>query len=83
MPMYRFKCPECSSEVRILRRPEKAGDAVECPHCKVPMKRNAQGASSKVVEVLDNGIMSRRVERLANIEEINKERSKIKEDRGP
>jgi putative FmdB family regulatory protein len=83
MPMYNFRCPQCQSAVKILRRPEKANQPVECPHCKVQMSRDPQPPTSMVKETLDNGIMGRRVERLANIEEIGKERSKIKEDREP
>jgi putative FmdB family regulatory protein len=83
VPMYNFKCPQCRSQVRILRKVEKAADPVECPHCKVGMERAPMPPTSMVKEVLDNGLMSRKVERLANAEEIGRDRSKTKEDREP
>lgn len=83
MPMYHYRCEPCRTDAMLLRKPEKAKDPAICPGCQQPMTRDPKPPTSMVKETLDNGIMGRRVERLANIEEIGKERSKIKEDREP
>lgn len=83
MPMYNYHCPGCCQDFKLLLKPERASKPQTCATCDTVMVRNPKPPTSMVKETLDNGIMSRRVERLADIEEIGKERSKIKEDRGP
>jgi len=56
---------------------------VKCPICKVPMTRESEAPTSRVVEVLDSGLMSRRVERPADAERLYKERAdKDNKDKG-
>ncbi len=82
MPRYYFRC-ECGETKAVIRKPEKANDLLQCPKCKWPMKRDPQGATSKIVETRDNGLMSRRVEQPADVERLNWERSHKPEDRKP
>lgn len=81
MPRYYFKCA-CGETVGVLRQPEKRNVPQKCK-CGRQMERDARGPSSRIVETLDNGIMSRRVERLADAERLIKERSLLPEDREP
>lgn len=83
MPMYNYHCPECEQNFRFIKTPEKALLPVNCATCDTLLVRKPAPPTSMVKEVLDNGLMSRKVERLADIEEIVVERSKTKEDRGP
>lgn len=83
MPMYNYQCPGCKQTFRLIRTPEKALLPVNCATCDTQLVRKPAPPSSMAKEVLDNGMMARQVERLADIEEIVVERSKTKEDRGP
>lgn len=51
-----------------------------CPTCSKPLKRTPKPASTSIMETLDNGLMPRKVERLANAEEIFHDRSQIEND---
>ena len=76
MPIYYFHCPECQETVRKLLKPEALeGMTPYCPKCHKAMERSPQPPTAKIVETLDNGIMVRRVERLADAEQIHKERA--------
>ena len=46
-----------------------------CPECGAAALPVLRGGTVRVVEVLDNGLMGRKVERLHNIEEILDERA--------
>lgn len=83
MPMYNYQCPECEQNFRLLLKPERALEPMPCATCGSVMIRKPQPPTSMVKEVLDNGLMSRKIERLANAEEIGRDRSKVKEDREP
>lgn len=74
MPVFDFLCENCQKELRVLRK--AMPESVPCDTCKAAMKRKAAGggASARIVEVLDNGLMTRRVERLADAERLFKER---------
>lgn len=34
MPLYQYRCNNCSSEFEELRRRDEADEAIECPNCK-------------------------------------------------
>jgi hypothetical protein len=79
MPAFYFKCDKCSKQKRkILPKLEKE---VRC-ECGGVCVRAESNTSSVVKEVLDNGIMARKVERIYNIQELAKERSKDPDDPG-
>lgn len=85
MPLFYFKCskPDCGTERSIIGPPAAAKKVVVCKLCGSNMTRAPRPPSSKAVEVLDNGLMSRKVERIADADRIFKERSKLKPDREP
>ncbi len=79
MPIYFFSCADCLEEARKLLKPEALDSMVFfCPKCHKPMERSPQPPTSRVTETLDNGIMVRKVERLADAEQIHRERAKGK-----
>lgn len=83
MPMYYFQCPDCAFNKRAIRKSADILAVDTCPDCKKPLVRDPRGASSRCVEVLDNGIMTRRVERHSDVERLNTERSVKPQDREP
>lgn len=78
MPLYNLNCPKCLKTFRKLLLLVALPKA-ECPECHVLMEREATPPSNTVYESLDNGAMIKRVERLANAEELHKNRDKKEE----
>ncbi len=78
MALFIFKCPSCGTVKKKLR----AEQGVLTCSCGIAMERDLKAATSDIKEVLDNGAMSRKVERLANINDIVKKRSEQKKDPG-
>lgn len=75
MPIFKLVCPKCGLKLaKILQRtPEES--ALCCLNCgDVVLVRDGGGPSSRVVEVRDNGVMPKKVEQLANIDELIKNR---------
>jgi hypothetical protein len=88
MPVYYFKCPDggClgTGRSRITKSAMMAGARLEpmvCIVCGKTMVRAPKPATSNVVETLDNGVMSRRIERPADAERLFKERAAADQDR--
>lgn len=78
MPLYYFRCETCQKErKRLLQSQQDADKSFNC-ECGGEMKRSMQPATASITETLDNGWMPRKVTRIANAEEIFKERSKQK-----
>lgn len=74
MPLYHFRCEACLTVKRRILTPEQSKNASEtCPECGAGMVRDVKPPTARVVEVLDNGAMSRRVERLADAERLFRE----------
>jgi hypothetical protein len=59
----------------VLRKSASELGNILCPKCKHPMVREAEPCSTRLVEILDNGLMARRIERPAEAERLYKERS--------
>lgn len=76
MPKFTFECKDCDFTKDLLRPTCPPVGVVVCGHCNKPMARLAGAASSRMVEVLDNGLMTKRVERPANAEALYKERAR-------
>jgi hypothetical protein len=76
MPIYYYKCPECNSTNRRLLAGEAEADKMLllC-HCTAEMVRAPQPPTARITETLDNGVMVRKLERLADAEQIHKEMS--------
>ena len=73
MPVFHYFCSQCQTETKKFFA--KGVDSLECPFCGSEMEREMNGPSARVVEKLDNGVMSRSVERLADAERLYKDRA--------
>lgn len=63
MPVYSFTCSKCGAETRQLLPVEQAGVERFCSVDNEVLVRTLKGTStSRVVEIVDNGFMARRVE---------------------
>lgn len=76
MAKFNVRCGNCGYTGAILRRSAKDIESATCPKCQTLfLTRVEEPATSKIVETLDNGLMSRRVERPADAERLYKERA--------
>lgn len=88
MPVFNLVCSTCGETSKVLRKSEKEISKVKCAECKGKMVRaESSPPSSRIVEVLDNGLMSKSVERPADAERLYKERAqedtrRFNEDQG-
>lgn len=78
MPLYYFLCADCKKESGILRTPTEITQISEIPcKCGGTAHRNPHPPTSPtVMESLDNGVMAKRVVRLADAERLFKERNR-------
>ena len=74
MAYYRFTCKACGIVSMLAMHSDQQFEGGKCK-CGGDRVRTPNGATSRIVEVRDNGLMSRRVEQLADIERINYERA--------
>ncbi len=76
MPLYYFECKKCNRQLRKIL-PGRVGKGLpHCPECGVNMERLHKPPTTQVLETLDNSLMPKKVERLANAEQLYKDRSK-------
>jgi hypothetical protein len=77
MPLLYGKCCKCQASKKFLTA-DTLWDNISAVRkvcsCGGNFERDARGVNSMVMEVLDNGVMPRAVERLADIEELKRER---------
>ena len=74
MPLYYTKCSTCGTERRvILTSRDKSLLGCKCGGEEDFISKLS--VQTRVMEVLDNGIMPRRVERPANAEELQRDHS--------
>jgi hypothetical protein len=74
--MYCFRCQACDLEVRrILTVDEAKAELRHGKGCEGLLTREVKPPSSQAVETLDNGFMSRRLERLVDAERLYQERA--------
>ena len=76
MPLFYFSC-KCGTTTRKLLPISQA--EIQC-QCGQVAARVASGGSSKVVETLDNGLMPKSLERLADAERLFSEHLTEKPD---
>ncbi len=77
MPSFNLKCQECGLEQKRLCKSPKEIPHIECKQCRAKgMERMAGETSSQVIEVLDNGLMPRRLERHKDAERMYRERAR-------
>ena len=78
MPLFYYKCSICKKPGRRICSPEEAEEHPPLC-CGVPMVRAPQGPTARVVETLDNGVMTKKLERLADAERLFHERAQATE----
>jgi hypothetical protein len=74
MPLYSWKCKGCGFIGRKLS-PKRPG-LTPCTACGGDNEYMDSSPTSRVIEVMDNGVMTRKVEVLSNISDLMKNRSK-------
>jgi hypothetical protein len=72
MPLYNFYCEQCEKSIRKLLKAKEAKADQQCSEGHV-LKRESTAPSAQAVETLDNGIMVRKVVRIADAERIYQE----------
>lgn len=77
MAAFYLKCNTCNKEIRKLWVKFKQ-TSCECGGDFVRLDKN--NASAMIKETLDNGAMVRKVERIHNIDELVRDRSKHEKD---
>lgn len=79
MPLYQFRCPDCSFLTkRLLNKPDF--NNLNCKKCNktlTVLNREFADTSSNCKEVIDNGIMPRKVENFANANEMLEDRNHV------
>lgn len=73
MPAFHLKCQKCQKAIRKLL---PKFEVLNCECGGEFHRSNTDGPSTVIKETLDNGVMVRKVERIHNIDELVKERSK-------
>lgn len=76
MPIFNYQCLHCEESSRKLLTPEQASAVQLCKKCGAALERNVSPPTARVTETLDNGIMPRRLERLADAEQIYRDHAK-------
>lgn len=75
MPVFTFKCPYCNNlRKRLFDTVAEADKPIKCELCYRIVERQYGAPTARVTEVLDNGSMVKRVERVQNAQEIYTER---------
>ena len=74
MPIFNLICPQCDRRTRKLIANPANLDKMPCGVCDGTLVRDGEGPTSRVIEVRDNGLMPKKVEQLANIDELIKNR---------
>ncbi len=83
MPLYYYRCCKCHQPQRKIQTPEEATKLQVCgkpvegktDSCGYTLRREPKPPSSQVTETLDNGVMTKRLERLADAERLFAERN--------
>lgn len=78
MPLYYYRCAKCDRVDRNLLSVEDSKLPQACKECSETMERSPEPPSVRATEILDNGFMPRRIERLVNAEALFKDRANIK-----
>lgn len=72
MPVFNYRCVSCGykfGKMAATRNPPP------CPKCGGDCRSDPTGPTAQVNEILDNGLMPRRLERLRDAERLYKERA--------
>lgn len=69
MPQFYYKCRKCGAEKRRIFSLAESKESQEC-ECGYAMERDPRPPSSAAKETLDNGIMTKKLERYTDAEEL-------------
>ena len=72
VPLYCYRCPGCGKTSRRICSPLESRTRPRC--CGQDSERVPGSVSSRTVEVLDNGVMTKSIERLTDAERLFRER---------
>lgn len=76
MPLYYYRCCKCLKAQRRIQTPEEAAKLQGCD-CGYSLRREPRPPTAQVMETLDNGVMTKRLERLADAERLFEERDQV------
>lgn len=79
MPLYQYRCPHCDKLSKyIAEKPTNVRcKDKKCAWLLTPENREFADTSSNCKEVIDNGIMPRKVENFANANEMLQDRNHV------
>lgn len=76
MPLFYWKCNECNVQLTRIYSFKESQNGEICSKCNNKMTRSEKGVNAQVYETLDNGLMSKKIERLADAQRIFSDHSK-------
>lgn len=62
MPLFTWRCYQCGKKVQRIMAAQQAAQGLQCPDDRTLLVRMACAPTSQVKEVVDNGLMAKRVE---------------------
>lgn len=74
MPLYYFTCLECKAPDKRILEPERVKNVV-CRKCGGKVERNPRPPTGMLKEVVDNGLMPKRLENFIDGQSLTKARS--------
>lgn len=77
MPLISYPCKCGETAKKYVKSAKDAAAFISCPKCGAEAKKGFGNTSSSHKIIIDNGLMSRRIEVDPNIMEINDERSSV------
>ena len=75
MPLYKYSCSSCGAEKARILVVAKAKAHVQICTCGAAMARDAAAPSTQVVERLDNGAMTKVLERPVDAQRLHYDRA--------
>ena len=75
MPRYALYCINCEETSNVIRPDVKSLVSARCRRCGSSLERYEIPPTSRIIETLDNGLMTRAVERPADTERLYKEKA--------
>jgi DNA-directed RNA polymerase subunit RPC12/RpoP len=83
MPIFNLICMNCGKKRRVVRAQgwTSLQEEVRCSECSTRLERDPSGSgpAALVKEVIDNGVMTKPLERFADAERLHKERIEVEE----
>lgn len=76
MALFKYTCKACGTPKQSICEPEQVNSPPPCKKCGGELTRTPSPPTTSSYEVLDNGLMSKRIERFTDAERLYKERKK-------